>query len=179
MHVDVRKGQASCRAVLLLEAASAVGDGNVRDWAWLHEAGTLPRQERPRTARTQSRSCWDLSPWMESAGQPSVRSWRVTASQPRLVSQKMSRRRPSISRSSSRVSVAYLSASPMNSKACSIMWLACAGDTLYFCWPSQQGYCNTAHAGSYACSLRLSISCFSIVERNCFWILPLISCSDM
>lgn len=49
------------------------------------------------SASTQSRSCWDLSPWMDSAGQPSWRSWRVTLSQPRLVSQKMRMRRPSIS----------------------------------------------------------------------------------
>ena len=83
---------------------------------------------RARTASTQSRSCWDLSPWMERAGQPSVRSWRVTLSQPRLVSQKMSSRRPSISRSSRRTSMLYLSPSPMNSKACSIMWLACTID---------------------------------------------------
>lgn len=46
---------------------------------------------------TQSRSCCDLSPWMDSAGQPSMRSWRVTASHPFLVSQKMRMRRPSIS----------------------------------------------------------------------------------
>jgi hypothetical protein len=49
------------------------------------------------SASTQSRSCCDLSPWMESAGQPSMRSWRVTASHPFLVSQKMRMRRPSIS----------------------------------------------------------------------------------
>lgn len=41
------------------------------------------------TASTQSRSCWLLSPWMDSAGQPSCRSCRVSESQPRFVSQKI------------------------------------------------------------------------------------------
>ena len=50
-----------------------------------HDGPTVAGQ---RTASTQSRSCWLLSPWMASAGHPSVRSCRVTASHPRLVSQK-------------------------------------------------------------------------------------------
>ena len=70
------------------------------------------------TASTQSRSSCSLSPWMESAGQPSCRSRRVTSSQPRLVSQKARMRLPSICCSSSRHSRAYFSSSAMNSKLC-------------------------------------------------------------
>eukprot|EP00958_Prasinococcus_capsulatus_P000257 scaffold20_cov361-Prasinococcus_capsulatus_cf.AAC.14 len=49
-----------------------------------------PAPPRARTWSTQSLSCWLLSPWMESAGQPSMRRRRHTSSHPRLVSRNTS-----------------------------------------------------------------------------------------
>lgn len=48
------------------------------------------------SAKTQSRSAWLLSPWMESAGHPSIRNCLVTWSQPRFVSMKMRSLLPSM-----------------------------------------------------------------------------------
>jgi hypothetical protein len=61
---------------------------------------------------TQSLSAWDLSPWIESAGHPSIRSCRVTWSHPRFVSMKINSRLPSI----------ICSKSLINLKICRIMF---------------------------------------------------------